>query len=144
MCNLNHHPWQQHLFLELRWEMIIKRSQLLNLSSVKQESACSLPAFSSCNSDSSCFWHQPFPLLANKVSILHGPFAFTLHRSVCLWFRLLISVMLAITVLLKPKNGSFASGEIEEYIFFTVTFQILFKTRSPEASTIRDWCTHRD
>lgn len=45
MCNLNHHLWQQHLFLELRWEMIIKHPQLLNLSSVKQESAYSLPAF---------------------------------------------------------------------------------------------------
>lgn len=36
------------------------------------------------------------------------------------------------------ENGGLASGEIEEYIFFMVTFQIHFKARSPLASTIRD------
>lgn len=113
------------------------------LSSVKQESAYSLHVFfllllfSSYNSNSSWFWHQHFPLLANKVSMLCGPFVF-LSDPVYLWFCLPLSVMLAITVLLVPKNGNFASGEIGEYIVFMVTFQIHFKARSPKASTIRD------
>lgn len=48
-----------------------------------------------------------------------------------------MSVMLEITVLLE--NGGFASGEIEEYIFFMVTFQMHFKARSPMVSVIRDF-----